>query len=153
MKILPSDTELGRQRRCRLQRFAVLAGVSLTLVAFLMPITGSFCVTSPVHAFSRQTREAGAATFREKGCEHCHGTEGIGTDRGPDLSGVGRQWKKDRIERQILEGGGGMPPFGGALQLDEVKNLVDYLSAKRKTPKKGVKPPTAINLPPEDSGF
>jgi len=121
--------------RHRLRWASILAaGVAITLIASLIPVLGTLGIATPVHAFSKQTRSAGAATFHDKGCEHCHGVDGIGTDRGPDLSTIGKRWKKDRIEKQIREGGGGMPPFGDALQQDEVKDLVDYLSAKRKSP-------------------
>ncbi len=70
--------------------------------------------------------------FHNKGCEHCHGPSGLGTEKGPDLSTVGKRWKKPRIEHQIIAGGNGMPAFGEALQPDEVKSLVEFLSAKRK---------------------
>jgi mono/diheme cytochrome c family protein len=112
---------------------------------------GILGIATPVHAFSKQTRAAGAVVFRDKGCEHCHGVDGIGTDRGPDLSTIGKRWHKDRIERQIRDGGGGMPPFGDALQPDEVKDLVDYLSAKRRA-SKTFNPPAAPKAPSDDSG-
>ena len=86
----------------------------------------------PVHAASGQTREAGAALYHKTGCEFCHGVNGVGTERAPDLITVGKQKKRSQIEQQILHGGSGMPPFGDVLQPDEVKLLVDYLSSKRK---------------------
>ena len=98
----------------------------------------------PVQASSKQAQAAGAAVFREKGCQHCHGVDATGTDRGPDLSTVGKTWRKDRIEQQIREGGNGMPAFGDALQADEIKSLVDFLSAKRKATKT---PPSSSNKP------
>lgn len=128
--------------RLRVPRFWLVAGafaVSIAAGSGLRSSTGH-----PVLAFSKQSREAGAATFHEKGCEHCHGVDGIGTDRGPDLSGIGKRWHKDQIERQIREGGGGMPPFGEALNTDEVRSLVDFLAGKRKAlhlqPKPAPKP-------------
>jgi mono/diheme cytochrome c family protein len=132
------------------------SGITLTLllilIASFMPFSGTLGITPSVHAFSKQTREAGAVTFHDKGCEHCHGVNGIGADRGPDLSTIGKRWKPDRIERQIREGGGGMPPFGDALQPDEVKNLVDFLKAKRKAPKVSVAP-VAPKPSSDDSGL
>ena len=74
--------------------------------------------------------------FHEKGCEHCHGVDGAGGEKGPDLSGVGRKLKPEAIQKQILEGGGNMPPFADVLAPDQVKLLVDYLAAKRKKPEK-----------------
>jgi len=153
MKKSLSTQKLSLAYRHRLRWASILsAGVAITLIAALMPVSGSLGIATPVHAFSRQTRVAGAVTFHDKGCEHCHGVDGIGTDRGPDLSTVGKRWKKDRIEKQIREGGGGMPPFGDALQQDEVKDLVDYLSAKRKAPKTSG-PSAAPQAATDDSGL
>ncbi|MBB5058677.1 cytochrome c551 [Granulicella aggregans] len=93
-----------------------------------------------VHASSKRVQAVGAAVFHDKGCQHCHGADLTGTDRGPDLSTVGKKWHKGRIEKQIREGGNGMPAFGDVLQPDEIKSLVDYLSAKRKPAHKGIAP-------------
>jgi mono/diheme cytochrome c family protein len=91
--------------------------------------------TSVVHAYSSESKKAGAALFHEKGCEHCHGANGRGGDLGPDLSTVGKRLGKQKIEHQIHDGGAAMPAFGDVLQPDEVKDLVDFLHAKRKAPK------------------
>lgn len=131
------------------------AAATIAFASCVLLVSDGAIAGRQVQAFSKQTREAGAVTFRAKGCEHCHGVDGVGTDRGPDLSGIGKRWKKDHIEQQIREGGGGMPPFGDALQPDEVKALVDYLRAKRKTPKP-VQPAQAPIPPkpsPDDSGL
>ena len=74
--------------------------------------------------------------FHEKGCEHCHGVNGQGGELGPDLSAVGKRKSKAQIEHQIHDGGGAMPAFGEVLQPDEIKDLVEFLHAKRKAPKK-----------------
>ena len=79
--------------------------------------------------------------FHEKGCEFCHGVNGIGTDKGPDLSGVGRLLHKPEIEKQIHDGGKQMPAFGDSLTNDEVQQLVEYLAAKKKKVKKPVTVP------------
>jgi mono/diheme cytochrome c family protein len=105
----------------------------------------------PVHASSKKAQAVGAAVFSDKGCQHCHGVDLAGTDRGPDLSTIGKKWHKDRIEQQIREGGNGMPAFGDVLQPDEVKSLVDFLSAKRKAARKGTIPgakPSDPSSPP-----
>ena len=90
---------------------------------------------SAVHASSRKGREAGATLFHVKGCEHCHGVDGVGTDKGPDLTTIGKRWKRTQIEQQVIHGGNGMPAFGEVLLPDETKSLLDYLSAKKKAPK------------------
>jgi mono/diheme cytochrome c family protein len=89
----------------------------------------------PVQASSKQGREAGAVLFHEKGCEHCHGVDGVGTDRAPALTTVGKRRKKAQIEHQIEQGGNGMPAYSAVLQPDEIKWLVEFLHAKRKAPK------------------
>ena len=91
------------------------------------------------HAAVKGSRE-GASLFHEKGCEHCHGVDGVGTERAPDLSGIGRAWHKPEIERQIRQGGKEMPPFGDVLTNDEVQDLVAYLAGKKKTVKPAPKP-------------
>jgi mono/diheme cytochrome c family protein len=73
--------------------------------------------------------------FHEKGCEHCHGVDGRGGNLGPDLSTVGKRRNKQQIEHQIHDGGAAMPAFADVLQPDEIKDLVDFLHAKRKAPK------------------
>ncbi len=96
-------------------------------------------------------RAAGSTLFHERGCEHCHGVDGVGTDKGPSLVTVGKRLKKDAIERQIHDGGGGMPAFGDALQPDEIQQLVQYLSAKKKAPKGYVAPARPATAPPPAS--
>jgi mono/diheme cytochrome c family protein len=91
--------------------------------------------TSVVHAYSSDGKKVGAALFHEKGCEHCHGANGRGGELGPDLSTVGKRLSKQKIEHQIHDGGAAMPAFGDVLQQDEIKDLVDFLHAKRKAPK------------------
>ena len=143
----------SRGARNRSRWIAMLAaGIAAFATASVMLVSGGLLAGRPVQAFSKQTRAAGAVTFHEKGCEHCHGVDGAGTDRGPELSGIGKRWKKDRIEQQIRDGGGGMPPFGDALQPDELKDLVDYLSAKRRA-SKPVKPTVAPKASSDDTGL
>ena len=111
----------------------------LPVAAILLPgmttIALLWVPTLSVRASSRTDKQAGAVLFHEKGCERCHGANAAGTAKGPDLRTIGKRWTKAQIQRQIVEGGFEMPPFQDALQQDEVKSLVVYLSAKRKPPK------------------
>jgi mono/diheme cytochrome c family protein len=94
------------------------------------------CVAaSPARVASSADRAAEAEIFKQNGCEHCHGSDGVGTDRGPSLSTVGKRLKKDQIEQQIRDGGKQMPPFKDVLNEDETHKLVDYLAHKKKAPK------------------
>ena len=90
---------------------------------------------NPIHASSNDIAQ-GNALFHEKGCEYCHGANGIGIQgKGPSLFTVGKHLKKDAIEKQIHDGGASMPAFGDSLQPDEIKALVDMLAKKKKAPK------------------
>jgi mono/diheme cytochrome c family protein len=89
---------------------------------------------------------SGAVLFHEKGCEHCHGVNGVGIPgKAPSLLTVGKRLKKDAIEKQIRDGGQNMPPFGDALQPDEITSLVDMLSKQKRAPKH-LPPPTPTQL-------
>jgi mono/diheme cytochrome c family protein len=118
---------------------SLLVGAAVCLVV----ASCSFSPAPTAYAASKAVREQGAAVFHEKGCEHCHGVDGIGTDKGPDLSGVGRHLHKPEIEKQIHDGGKEMPAFGDALTNDEVKQLVEYLAAKKKKVRKPAAPAVA----------
>ncbi len=115
-------------------RKIVYRGLSLVLT---VPLLGMIAASlqleppNPVYAASHKEQETGAILFHNTGCEHCHGVNGVGTEKAPDLSDIGAMWKKPRIKRQILDGGHEMPPFRDALQPGEVNALVEYLSAKR----------------------
>jgi mono/diheme cytochrome c family protein len=113
------------------RRICVCVGFVAGVLLCALLVSGS----RPAQAGSRTSREAGAEIFKSRGCEHCHGVDGVGTDKGPELTTVGKRWKGPRIEQQIVNGGNGMPAFGQVLQPDEVKSLVDFLKAKKKAPK------------------
>ena len=112
----------------------------VTVACFVVFVVALTCglpqrPASVAHAYSSGSKKSGATLFHEKGCEHCHGVDGRGGDLGPDLSIVGKRRNKQQIEHQIHDGGAAMPAFGEVLQPDEIKDLVDYLRAKRKAPK------------------
>lgn len=112
------------------QRFAghCLLGAAVTLAVFASAGSGSFA------AASSADRAAGAALFKDKGCDHCHGANLIGSDNGPALTGVGKRLSKHDIERQIRDGGKEMPPFADVLSDKEIHDLVDYLAHQKKPP-------------------
>lgn len=137
---MPSATHRRRKISTSLQRnrkipARILIASSLVVVVAALACSLPRPSTSVVHAYSNESEKAGATLFHEKGCEHCHGANGRGGERGPDLSTVGKRLSKQKIEHQIHNGGAAMPAFGDVLQPDEVKDLVDFLHAKRKAPK------------------
>ncbi len=84
----------------------------------------------------------GRTTFHEKGCEFCHGPDLHGTDKGPDLTGVGRRLRPEQIQHQIHNGGGNMPAFADTLTEQEEADLVKFLATlKSKAPHPQPAPP------------
>ena len=62
----------------------------------------------------------------EAHCAICHGPGGEGGE-GPDLrADVYRD--EQRVEQQVLEGGGGMPSFGDQLSDRELADLVAWIT-------------------------
>jgi mono/diheme cytochrome c family protein len=123
---------------------AAAGSLILVCAGGCLAVTLGHLVYVPIaHASAKADRELGATVFHEKGCEHCHGVGGIGTDRGPELSSVGRKLHPPEIEKQIQNGGSQMPAFGDALTNDEMKQLVAYLSAMKKKVKKA----KSVSLP------
>jgi mono/diheme cytochrome c family protein len=121
-------------------------------LAFALVLFAGYAVQpspSLVHASMVDT-PAGTLLFHEKGCEHCHGVSGVGiSGKGPSLLTVGKRLKKDAIEKQIHDGGQNMPPFGDALQPDEITALVNMLAKQKKAPKHlppPVSAPTQLDL-------
>ena len=110
-----------------------VAGKVLLVTSVLLIIAG--LPGTNANAASNADRTAGAEIFRQNGCEHCHGSDGIGTDRGPSLATVGKRLKKNQIEQQIRDGGKQMPPFKDVLNDDQTRKLVDYLAHKKKAAK------------------
>ena len=84
---------------------------------------------APAAAFADR-KAAGAELFATRGCAHCHGDDGQGTDRAPGLRTLRKKLSADKIQDQIVHGGQGMPAFGDSLQPDEVQDLVAFLRAK-----------------------
>ena len=128
--------------------FRILATFFAAAIGSLL-IAGTLCEPRDraVYASAKTDRAAGLALFHEKGCEHCHGVEGVGGEKGPSLAGVGRKRTPAEIETQILHGGDAMPPFVDVLAPGDVTFLVEYLSAKKKV-SKDKRPSSASAKPP-----
>ncbi len=113
--------------------FASVAGLGLLVGALRLSRP------SPAAAFADR-KEAGAELFATRGCAHCHGDDGQGTDKAPGLRELRKKLSADRIRDQIVHGGQGMPAFGDSLKDDEVDDLVSFLRAK-----KWVTPPAVVH--------
>ena len=115
----------------------------------LLLFAAALLLSPPARAADKQSRAAGEATYHSAGCERCHGPDWSGTDRGPDLRGIGKRSKRDAIDKQIRAGGGGMPAFGEVLTDMQIVQLVDFLEAEKKAPKQPRQPASAT--PPAPS--
>ncbi|MBS1882636.1 MAG: PQQ-binding-like beta-propeller repeat protein [Actinobacteria bacterium] len=73
--------------------------------------------------------EAGSEVFAEN-CSVCHGATGHGGNGGPDLRTMPLAQEQAGAEKQVTDGGGGMPPFGGTLSEEEIKNVAAYVVEK-----------------------
>lgn len=63
-------------------------------------------------------------------CIACHGADLQGK-MGPALTKVGAEMSKERIYKQIAEGGGGMPGFESKLSENELVNLANWLAGHK----------------------
>lgn len=94
---------------------------------------------APAAAFADKKAD-GAELFATRGCAHCHGDDGMGTEKGPSLRDVRKKLSADKVSDQIVHGGQGMPAFGDSLKAEEVGDLVSFLRAK-----KWVTPPAVVH--------
>jgi quinohemoprotein ethanol dehydrogenase len=70
--------------------------------------------------------EAGGEVFSEN-CSVCHGASGHGGNGGPDLRTMPLAKSQSGAEKQVTNGGGGMPAFKGLLSAEEIKNVAAYV--------------------------
>jgi ubiquinol-cytochrome c reductase cytochrome b subunit len=90
----------------------------------------------PVEVVKRSTPKelAGAAVFQNKNCRNCHALDGLGGQRGPDLSAVGVRLTRDQLIDQVSNGtpgGGNMPAYGRHVSPAEMDALASFLSGLR----------------------
>jgi quinohemoprotein ethanol dehydrogenase len=69
---------------------------------------------------------AGKEVFAEE-CSVCHGATGHGGNGGPDLRTMPLAQTQAGAEKQVTNGGGGMPAFKGILSSEEISNVAAYV--------------------------
>jgi ubiquinol-cytochrome c reductase cytochrome b subunit len=81
--------------------------------------------------------QAGAKLMHTFGCLGCHriagtgkNSQGIGGQRGPDLSYVGDRLTENDLIWRILRGGGGMPAYGNVMKSTQLQELVAFLESR-----------------------
>lgn len=73
--------------------------------------------------------EPGAAVFADAGCGDCHTLEAAGSTgkTGPDLDEA--EPTAAEVEKQVREGGGGMPSFEDDLSDQEIMDVAEFVSS------------------------
>jgi quinohemoprotein ethanol dehydrogenase len=72
---------------------------------------------------------AGASVFEEN-CSTCHGATGHGGNGGPDLRTMPLAQSQAGAEKQVTNGGGGMPAFKGSLSEEEISDVAAFVVEK-----------------------
>ena len=75
-----------------------------------------------------KSASAGETVFKDN-CVSCHTLKAAGATGqvGPNLDQL--KPSKDLVVRQVTNGGGGMPPFGGKLSGAQIQAVADYVSS------------------------
>jgi quinohemoprotein ethanol dehydrogenase len=72
---------------------------------------------------------AGKQVFSDN-CSTCHGLAGKGGNGGPDLSAIPDAKLPANVAKQVTNGGGGMPAFGGQLSDKEIADVAKYVASQ-----------------------
>ncbi len=116
----PSVVAHARQVQSRAVRFSL---------AFLLALVVSACGGS---GSSSSSAGSGEQLFKDN-CVNCHTLKAAGATGqvGPNLDTL--KPSEARVETQVTDGGGGMPPFGGKLTVDQIKAVAQYVSSSAGT--------------------
>jgi ubiquinol-cytochrome c reductase cytochrome b subunit len=86
------------------------------------------------HLPSRQAL-AGGLLFSAEACIACHTIDGVGGQRGPDLSTIADQLQFGQMIWRIAHGGGGMPAYGNTITPAQMNDLVAFLETRTAYPR------------------
>jgi quinohemoprotein ethanol dehydrogenase len=70
---------------------------------------------------------AGKTVFSDN-CAGCHGFSGTGGNGGPDLTAIPSAKDPAAVQKQVEDGGGGMPAFKGTLTEKQIKDVTAYVT-------------------------
>jgi quinohemoprotein ethanol dehydrogenase len=70
---------------------------------------------------------ASGAQLFSSNCQSCHGVDGTGGHVGPDLQKSSVAEDLAKVEKQVRNGGGAMPPFSDVLSDEEIDVLSHYV--------------------------
>jgi cytochrome c6 len=83
--------------------------------------------TSPAAPTAKGDPTAGKAVFTSQGCAQCHTLKDAGShgNVGPNLDQL--KPAEDVVQKQVENGGGGMPPFKGTLSAKQIQDVAAYV--------------------------
>ncbi|MBM7645784.1 mono/diheme cytochrome c family protein [Scopulibacillus daqui] len=116
-------------KRNPLVPFGIIAVLGIIFV-IVLSVWGGNIVQDRQAAKAGKTSTANVkpeAIFKQN-CASCHG-QNLEGGAGPNLQHIGSKISKDRILKQIKNGGGGMP--ANVIQGDEAQKVADWLSKKK----------------------
>jgi len=121
--------------------------LSLPIPTIAVLLAATFAAQSSLALSNKESEQAGANLFRDKGCAYCHGATGQGTQKGPSLANVRKKLTAPKIAGQIQNGGQKMPSFSESLANDEIAQLVAFLRAKHRPVPTPVQVPAPVSNP------
>jgi cytochrome c551 len=77
-------------------------------------------------ASAAPTRNVAAANLFSNNCSGCHGAAGQG-GVGPNLQTLAAAGNAPTVRHQVMNGGGGMPPFKDKLSDQQIAMVVNYV--------------------------
>ncbi|BBH20337.1 cytochrome c-550 [Paenibacillus baekrokdamisoli] len=111
--------------------FCLACTLSVGLLLFNLPAKQTAVAEEPAIVIPDKSVDTKAAeSVYKSNCVSCHGDQLQGS-LGPNLTTIGGSVSKEKIYKQIIKGGNGMPGFEGKLTEDEIVNLSNWLAAKK----------------------
>ncbi len=107
---------------------SIAALVNLGSIAPWSPDLGNLALPAQIKQGLSPTAAQGALVFEQRGCINCHRIAGVGGQRGPDLTTVGKRLSTDELTWRILNGGRNMPAYGATMTPQDTAALVEFLA-------------------------
>jgi mono/diheme cytochrome c family protein len=120
-------SSFGPARLCA-SMFAMRRIAPLALALALLALVTSGCGSKKSSGGEAQSGSPGASVFAKAGCGNCHtmATASATGKVGPNLDEL--KPNQQRVERQVTNGGNGMPSFKDKLSAEEIKQVAGFVA-------------------------